>query len=103
MDFFRQDPIRQCIVVGKHGSLRWDGINNSVELYSKNQKNWRVLYKDQVDKNFSYKQELNHFLECIANDSSPLISGESAMDTLRVIESIKKSSSKRTVLQVDYK
>jgi predicted dehydrogenase len=103
MDFFRQDPIRQCIVVGKHGSLRWDGINNSVELYSKNQKNWKVLYKDQVDKNFSYKQELNHFLECIANDSSPLISGESAMDTLRVIESIKKSSSKRTVLQVDYK
>jgi len=103
MDSVRQDPVRQCSVVGELGSLRWDGINNSVELFSKNRKNWQVLYKDQVDKNFSYKQELNHFLECIANDSSPLISGESAMDTLRVIESIKKSSSERTVFQIDYK
>lgn len=102
LDFIRQDPLRQCTVVGELGSLRWDGINNSVELFSKGQKKWQVLYEDQVDKNFSYKRELNHFLGCITNDNLPLISGTSAMDTLRVIESIKRASSEGMVCQVNY-
>tara|TARA_B100001013_G_scaffold21483_1_gene12027 strand:+ start:399 stop:1427 length:1029 start_codon:yes stop_codon:yes gene_type:complete len=102
LDFIRSDPVRQCSAIGELGSLRWDGIKNTVEIYSKDQKRWQVLYEDVEDKNFSYKKELNHFIECVVNDSSPLISGESAMDTLRVIEGIRKSSSKGIAFQVDY-
>tara|TARA_B110000263_G_scaffold236413_1_gene235745 strand:+ start:255 stop:1277 length:1023 start_codon:yes stop_codon:yes gene_type:complete len=100
MDFIRQDSVRQCYVVGELGTLRWDGINHSVELYSKNQKQWDILYKDQEDRNFSYKEELNHFLECITNDNLPLISAESAFDTLKTIDSIRKSANQRKVIFV---
>ena len=68
--------------------------------YSKNQKQWDILYKDQEDRNFSYKEELNHFLECITNDNLPLISAESAFDTLKTIDSIRKSANQREVIFV---
>ena len=102
LDFIRQDNIRQCTVVGEFGSLRWNGIKNSVELYSKNQSKWSLLFQDQENKDFTYQQELSHFLECILKDKMPLISGESALDTLKVIECIRQSSSEGKRFQVNY-
>ena len=102
LDFFRQDPVRQCTVVGESGTLRWNGINNSVELYSKDHQKWQLIFKEQIDQNFSYKQELKHFLECIVNDCSPLISGECAMNTLIAIDGVRKSATERAAILLDY-
>ena len=56
----------------------------------------------QIDQNFSYKQELKHFLECIVNDFSPLISGECAMNTLIAIDCVRKSATERAAILLDY-
>ena len=45
---------------------------------------------------------MNYFLECILKDKMPLISGESALDTLKVIECIRQSSSEEKRFQVNY-
>lgn len=92
LDFFRRDPVRNCIVIGEEGSLRWDAINNSVEIYRSSEDIWSTIYKEKINRDYSYKKQLLHFIECITEDASPLTSVESALETVRLIESIKRSS-----------
>lgn len=102
LDFFRHDPIRQCLVVGERGTLKWDGINNMVEIFVKGSDKWELIFSENVDKDFSYMQELNHFLDCIDNNNETLISGLSAMNTLKIINSVKQSSDSKNLVQVEY-
>ena len=102
LDFIRQDPVRNCIVVGEAGSLKWNGLKNSVEIYTKEDKEWRILFQKDEHRNFTYKKELMHFIDCILNDDVPVISGKSALNTLITIENIRKSSIEKKTLTVDY-
>jgi predicted dehydrogenase len=101
LDFFRRDPVRNCIVIGEKGSLRWDGINNSVEIYLDSKKIWSTVYKKKRNKDYSYKQQLIHFIECIKGDAIPITTVESAFETLRLIEGIKKSSIEKKPLSLE--
>jgi predicted dehydrogenase len=40
LDFFRKDKSRICHVVGKNGSLIWDGVKNKLIHFSSNKKKW---------------------------------------------------------------
>ena len=100
LDFFRRDPVRNCLVIGEKGSLRWDGMNNSVEIYSCSEDIWSTVYKEKISKDYSYKQQLLHFIECITKDASPLTSVESALETIYLIEDIKRSSIEKRPLPI---
>ena len=89
-------------VVGEAGSLKWNGLENSVEIYTKEDKEWRILFQKDEHRNFTYKKELMHFIDCILNDDVPVISGKSALNTLITIENIRKSSIEKKTLTVDY-
>ena len=69
---------------------------------SKVQDKWELLFSENVDKDFSYIQELNHFLDCIDNNNETLISGLSAMNTLKIINSVKQSSDSKNLVQIEY-
>mgnify|MGYP001301762843 CR=1 FL=1 len=101
LDFVRQDPIRQCIVVGEEGTLKWNAINDEVLVY-RNDK-WELIYKSKQEPDYSYTNELLHFINCIEMNKEPSITGQSALDTLHVIEAIRSSSKSNKIMKVDYK
>ena len=101
MDFIRKDPIRQCTVIGEKGTLNWDGIKNKVTIFN-DKEGWKLIYGQEEDIDLSYRAQLIHFLDCVENDKEPMITGISAMETLKVIEAIKKSSKKKKFIEIDH-
>jgi len=91
MDFVRHDTTRQCLAIGEKGTLRWDGIVGDVQFYSKDKKEWEVLFSSSPSRNYTYTEEIKHFFSSIELKTSPMISGENGMETILGIEAINKS------------
>lgn len=92
MDFVRRDYSRQCIVIGSDGTLKWDGLDNSVSLFDTNSKKWEVIFNSGIQKNDSYKSQWLHFLTCVKNSEQPIVKAEDGLAVLNIIESARQSN-----------
>lgn len=92
MDFVRQDTTRQCIAIGDKGSLRWNCLAGTVELFPFGGKDWEQLFTVTPHPEESYKLEWVHFLGCVREGSIPLINGRDGLAVLNVIEAARKSA-----------
>ena len=54
-------------------------------------KQWEEIFCKKTDRDFTYVEEIKHFVSCIENHNSPLISGEDSLSALHIIEAAKKS------------
>lgn len=95
IDFIRHDSVRICTAIGENGSLRWDAMNGSVEVFERGDTAWHTLMKQKHDRNESYLAEWSHFVQCIATGSQPEISGEDGLAVLEIIEAARRSSVRR--------
>jgi predicted dehydrogenase len=86
LDFIRHDTVRTCTAVGKSGSLRWNGLDGTVELWISGTKGWQEIYKHQDGSDESYIEEWNHILFCIEQGSTPMITGEDGLKVVHIIE-----------------
>lgn len=100
MDFVRHDSTRTCVVVGESGSLRWNGILGTVEHLEKDQTNWQPSFSHSPQKDDSYVAEWKHFIDCVAQESQPLISGHDGLAVLKVIQASRDSSANKAVVNV---
>jgi len=80
---------RYCKVVGGKGSIKWIFKDNVLEFYDGKSKELMVK-KYEIDPNYSYLEELKHFLSCVENRAEPLSDLYSAKETLEVIMKIKE-------------
>jgi len=92
MDFIRHDTTRYCTAIGEQGSLRWNGLTGVVELFKPDGKGWLEIYRHQHQRNESYLAEWQHFLACITEKNSPLVSGKDGYMVLQIIEAIRLAS-----------
>lgn len=92
MDLMRHDTIRLCTSIGELGSLRWNGLTGTVELFEAGAKNWRELFRYQHQREDSYRAEWENFLACAANKSIPLVSGEDGFKVLQIIDAVRHAS-----------
>ena len=94
IDFIRHDSTRQCHVVGEKGSLLWNGIQGSVEYFPPNGSKWEKLYSNLTEQNYTYEEEIKHFISSIESGNFPRIRGEDGLKVVSVIEAAKESNSK---------
>lgn len=92
MDFIRHDTTRFCTAIGENGSLRWDGLTGTVELYEAGATTWRVLFRQPHQRDDSYLAEWKDFLECVDDGIAPLVTGEDGMQALQLIEAARASA-----------
>lgn len=92
IDFVRYDSTRCCTAIGESGSLCWDGVAGSVEMYSATDGTWKELFCDKPERNFTYEEELRHFVDCVYEGSMPIVSGEDGLAVVKVIEAARESS-----------
>lgn len=91
MDFIRHDRKRECIVIGSKGSIKWNGLKGTVELYKKDDKSWEELFSLQ-DLEQSYDYEWEDLEISYINNSQPSVNGFEGLRTLNIINEVKKSS-----------
>jgi predicted dehydrogenase len=92
MDLIRHDVTRSCTVIGETGSLRWDAVAGTIEVFEQGADAWRSLLVHPNQKDESYLAEWRHFLKCVADGGTPLISGYDGLAVLRIIEAARLSS-----------
>ncbi|BHH82680.1 Gfo/Idh/MocA family protein [Desulforhopalus sp. 52FAK] len=102
MDFVRQDTTRQCSVIGERGTLRWDGIQNKLELFTLDSGGWQEVCVDNSDRNITYQRELMQFVEHTksADSSEFWATGQSGKKVLEVIEGARRSAEERRTILV---
>lgn len=101
VDFVRQDSTRVCVAIGESGTLRWNAIAGTVELFEKGGASWQTLFSHHPGRDDSYVAEWHHFLRCIEQGISPLISGRDGLAVLNVIHAARLASVKRTVVEIE--
>jgi predicted dehydrogenase len=98
MDFVRHDATRCCIAIGESGSLRWNGIAGTVEVFEQGADDWQTLFVHRQHADESYIAEWRHFLQCVADGSAPLISGHDGLAVLRIVETARASARRGSIV-----
>jgi predicted dehydrogenase len=101
MDFLRRDSVRQCFAIGERGTLRWNGLTGSVELFAEGAKQWESLFSKPRELEQSYTEEWQHFLDCVLHRTTPLVNGDDGFATLRVVDAARRSSESKTRTPVE--
>lgn len=92
MDFIRHDTTRKCVAIGETGTLRWDGIAGVIDYCANDSQVWHELYSDKPERNFTYSEEVKHFISCIESGAKPLVTGEDGLKSVAIVEAIKESA-----------
>ncbi len=100
LDFVRHDTSRVCTVIGQTGSLRWNALAGTVEIFEPGATAWKLLFAHQHQRDDSYLAEWRHFLACISNGEVPMISGHDGLAVLEVIDAARRSSAAGGAMQV---
>jgi predicted dehydrogenase len=92
LDFIRHDTTRLCTAIGEKGSLRWNGLTGEVLFYGAGEKEWRLIFSHQHQRDDSYKAEWENFIECVKEHKTPIISGVDGLKVLQIVEATRHSA-----------
>ena len=92
LDCFRHDARRTCIVVGQRATIKWDAELNSVDIWSNSSVGWESLYKNRFERDYTYEQQLQDFVDCIIEDAAPKVSGYDGLKSLEIVLAAKLAS-----------
>ncbi|NDC76087.1 gfo/Idh/MocA family oxidoreductase [bacterium] len=92
LDLLQRATTRGCKFIGSEGTLRWDGIADTLECYTPAAAEWRcVQTRPCADRNEMYVAELAHFLQCVARGGRPLVDLRAAHDVLAIVDAARAS------------
>lgn len=101
MDFVRHDTTRTCTIIGESGTLRFDAIAGTIELFDPIAGGWTTLFAQPVQRDDTYLAEWRHLLACIEGGKRPHISGEDGLAAIAIVEAVKQSSSTGRTVRLD--
>ena len=87
---------RTLTAVGTKGIAYLDYIEQKLVIYNNK---WEREAK--VNKREPLRNEIEHFIDCVVNDNTPLISGEDGLHTLKVALKALESTKKDKIVEVD--
>ena len=98
VDYLRQDKIRKLEVIGTKATVEWVSYRKEpetleVNLYKPTEK-LSILKNENYDSNLQYVDELKYFLKAVENDNNSTNDCQTAIETLRIIESIQNEYKK---------
>ncbi len=100
LDFIRHDQTRICTVIGDKGTLRWNGLTGTVDIFLQNSEKWEVLCSNKPDTDKTLLAEWENFLGSIKQKCHPLITGTDGLRVLEIIEAARKSSATGSQVEV---
>ncbi|MCX6930215.1 MAG: Gfo/Idh/MocA family oxidoreductase [Verrucomicrobia bacterium] len=96
LDMVQQPMKRFCQLIGTGGTLTWDGLIDSVRLFTASTGKWSDLSPGSTsDRNEMFVSELRHFLECVRQGKAPCVSGVDGRRVLEIALAVKESAETR--------
>lgn len=102
LDYFQKPDFRSCKIIGSDGTIFWDSDTNTVMLFDNNKNKWiKVLKWSKYDRNLMFKEELNHFLNCVKKRQTTINPVEKdGIKTLKIALAIMESSKVRKMIKI---
>jgi len=92
LDFLQRTPSRTCKFIGQQGTLIWNGIADTVDVFQVSTGQWsRIDIASPADRNQMYIDELSYFLDARHASGAIASDGEQGRDVLRIVEAAKTS------------
>jgi len=93
LDYVQRTYERGCQIVGELGSIFWDFNDKTVRLYSATDKEWITYAQPETwDVNRMYVDEMNHFLDCLADGRPTALPIPEAAAVMHIVFAAKASS-----------
>ena len=80
---------RKCFIVGSKGTLEWDLIKKTIFHKLVNGK--EKIKTFEFERNELFKNQINHFFDCVENGSRPVVSVDDGINALELVEASKLS------------
>ena len=90
LDFARRDKTRTVTAVCEGGTLRWDGIAGTVEVYEPSGSRWETVVTDSGMQS-TYRAQWDSFLSVVKEGSAPRVAVSDGIAVLRAVEAIRQS------------
>ena len=90
LDFVRRDKMRTVTAICESGTLRWDGIAGTVEVYEPSLSTWSTLMTDSGSQS-TYGAQWESFLSVVEQGSKPLVPMSDGVAALLAVEAIRNS------------
>lgn len=101
MDFLQRTPVRTCKFIGEEGTLIWNGIADTVDLFQLGTGQWsRVEVTSLADRNQMYIDELAYFLGSQNACTRFASDGQQGRDVLTIVEAAKASINSGKVINL---
>lgn len=101
LDLLQRSASRTCKFIGSEGTLIWDGIAETIDVYRSDTRQWtRTELPAVPDKNTMYLKELAHFLDAVERLAPVGIDGEQGLQVLRIVEAAKRSIATRAAVEL---
>ena len=101
LDFFQYYPFRSCKIIGDRGIIYWDSKVNSVKIFDAKNRKWKnEISLKNFDINFTYAEELKHFIYCLKNHKQTINSIEDGEKTLKIALAILRSSKLKKMIKL---
>jgi predicted dehydrogenase len=101
VDFIQRDYTRSLKLVGEEGILVWNFAQRQLRLFKTETQRWETFVYN-LDNNEMYLAEMRHFLTCVRERNTPLVSLEEAADVLQVVLNAKKAAEKGVVQELTW-
>jgi len=90
LDFVRQDKTRTVTAVCEGGTLRWDDMAGTVEVYEPSESRWETV-AHVAGAESTYRSQWVSFLSVVEPGSKPLVGVSDGVAVLRAVEAIRHS------------
>jgi len=98
LDFCSKDSVRECVIHGSEGVLRWDGIHKIVSF--KRDDGEEEKYAFDAERDAMFRGQLTHFLACIEQGETPRVTLQDGIAALTLVEAAKRSSAEGKVIDL---
>ncbi len=98
LDFLQRQPYRRCKAVCEDGTLVWNAIAGRVDAHQ--QGGSSTVFQEKNNRNYTYKQEMQTFIDCIESGASVPIDAKDGFRVLELVEAIRQSSKSGNVVHL---
>ena len=101
LDYLGRPPAHYLEVSGTEGSLRWDGIDDSVRWWSEEANEWKQQSPPTgFERNSMFLDEMRHLLAVEAGEAQPICSLLDGIRALEIALAIHRSSHEHTSVEL---
>jgi len=100
LDYVQRHYRRNLQVIGDTGTIIWDYPTHTVTVYGTEPSELETIRVDDGDANEMYLQEMRHFIRCVEAGDTPLVDGNEALRSLRLVEAAKRSARERRAVSL---